>query len=62
METPLIRYMELLCQLHDLIAGGKGDSAEADSLRDQMDAPHNEMTDEERHVMEKLSEYLSEMV
>lgn len=33
------QYVELLRQLHLLMASGRGDTAEADAVRDRMDKP-----------------------
>ncbi len=42
-----VTYVELLHRLHALIQAGKGDDAEADEVRDQMDAPWYGMDSEE---------------
>ena len=47
--------VRLLLALHELIASGKGDDAEADDIRDQMDEPWYEMTPFERDLVNDLS-------
>ena len=42
-----IRYVELLRRLHELVRIGEGASAEADDLREQMDAPWSHLSEEE---------------
>jgi hypothetical protein len=37
-------YERLLLKLHDLMTQGKGDSEEADAIRDAMDDPWNRLT------------------
>jgi tetratricopeptide (TPR) repeat protein len=49
------RYEELLKQVHHLIAIGKGDSDEADELRERMDAPWYRLSDAERARLDGLS-------
>lgn len=46
-------YLRLLTQLHELIAQGRGDSDEADIIRDQMDGPWYQL---DRRQIESLSE------
>jgi hypothetical protein len=41
-------YVSRLAQLRQLIDDGKGDSPEADDLRDRLDAPWEAMTADER--------------
>ena len=42
-----VQYVGLLTQLHELVRQGKGDTPEADALRDQMDEPWGHLTEEE---------------
>lgn len=42
------RYDSLMRQLLELINQEFGDGPEADAIRDQMDAPWSQMTDDER--------------
>lgn len=56
-----LKYEELLYELHLLDKHGLGDSVEADKVRDQMDAPWYEMTDEEQAEVEKLAKKLFEV-
>ena len=42
-----IRYVELLKRLHELVRAGEGESADADDLREQMDAPWSHLSEEE---------------
>ena len=47
-ESPhFVEYVTLLKQLRALISGGKGESEEADRLRDRMDEPWLHLTQEE---------------
>jgi hypothetical protein len=41
------RYLLLLKRLHELIQIGEGESAEADDLREQMDAPWLHLSEDE---------------
>lgn len=59
-ENPFRQYVELLRELHLLMSTGKGDSKEADDIRDQMDMPWLELNDEEHIASGRLSEYLYE--
>ena len=61
--------LTLLLNLHTLIESGKGDSAEADNIRDEMDIYYGWcggspseliMTDYEKSLMSKISERLNE--
>jgi hypothetical protein len=56
--TPSRAYVRLLLHLHDLIAKGQGDDPEADTIRDEMDAPWNAMTEAEQERVGGLSEDL----
>lgn len=42
-----VKYVHLLKQLHRLISEGKGDTEEADALRDEMDTPWHSLSKEE---------------
>jgi len=53
------RYVELLSQLHALLREGKGDTAEADALRDQMDEPWSHLTEQEIAQARLLSAKMS---
>ena len=53
-------YESLLRRVHGLIREGRGDSEEADSLRDQMDAPWSRLNDAERATLDRLSVELYE--
>ncbi len=57
-EAPVLTYARLLVQLHVLIAEGKGDSAEADAVRDEMDAPGYALNEVEHARVNGLSEDL----
>lgn len=48
----------LLLQLHQLYLRGQDEGDEADAIRDAMDAPSHEMTEEERRLVLKLSAHL----
>src|SRR4051794_25408915 len=48
MDNPeYVKYVGLLKQLHRMIATGKGDSDEADALRDEMDGPWSALSADE---------------
>ena len=49
------RYVDLLRRLHRLFVGGRGDSQEADELRDAMDGPWDELTTEQREIVSGLA-------
>ncbi len=51
-------YVTLLLQLDALMAEGKGDSPEADAVREQMDEPWYAMTEQEQQRVRGLSEDL----
>jgi hypothetical protein len=42
-----VRYLQLLKRLHELIQFGEGESAEADDLREQMDARWLHLSEDE---------------
>ncbi len=47
-ENPhYVRYVALLTRLHELVRSGKGEDAEADDLRAQMDVPWSHLSEEE---------------
>ena len=48
-------YLRLLEQLHELIASGKGDEAEADAVRDEMDTPWKHLTEDEIEIVRAYS-------
>ena len=54
-DRPFAEYVSLLRRLHRLFTDGKGDSAEADALRDEMDVPWHELTEEERGIVSGLA-------
>ena len=54
-ETNYSQFAALLRQLHVMISEGKGDSEEADDIRDEMDAPWELLTDEEHDKARELS-------
>jgi hypothetical protein len=57
-DTPARAYGRLLLRLHELIAKGQGDNAEADAVRDEMEAPWYAMTEAEQERVSGLSEDL----
>lgn len=57
-EAALFVYIKTLHQLHHLIAGGKGDSEEADQLRDTMDEPYNLLDVDQKELVNRLSKEL----
>ena len=59
MEKPVVTYERLLRQLHKLIRAGKSDSPDAETLRDELDAPWYLMTTDEHTAVNRLSEALS---
>jgi|GEM_PF-907384 len=54
-EAPARAYVKLLIEVHRLIQEGKGDTDEADKVREQMNEPWYEMTDEEQKRLQWLS-------
>jgi len=53
-ENPhYVRYVTLLTRLHELVRSGQGESAEADDLREQMDAPWSHLSEEEIAEIDK---------
>ena len=57
-REPVHVYAALLLNRHDLIAHGKGDTEEADALRDRMDEPWYALSEESRQRVGGLSEDL----
>lgn len=57
-ENALSDYVQLLLQLHQLIAAGKSESEEAEEIRDQMDRPWQSLSPAEVALAEGLSEDL----
>jgi tetratricopeptide (TPR) repeat protein len=57
-EPPVRVYARLLRDVHSLIRQGKGDTAEAESLADEMDGPWYSMSDQEQKRMRGLSQDL----
>jgi hypothetical protein len=55
MTDSYVQYVRLMNRLHWLTAEGRGDSEEADELRDDMDGPWYLMTDAEREIVRKMS-------
>ncbi len=54
----LSAYTERLLRLHQLISFGEGDSEQADRLRDEMDAPWNNLNASQIRLIDGLSEDL----
>jgi hypothetical protein len=54
-EPPARAYARLLVKLHGLLADGKGDTDEADAIRDQMDEPGYVLTAEQDNRLGCLS-------
>ena len=50
-----VQYESMLKDLHRLIAEGKGDSDEADALREAMDVPWRALSSEEIDRLNRLS-------
>ena len=57
-SDPLSAYTERLLRLHQLISSGEGDSDQADQLRDEMDAPWNNLNASQIRLIDGLSEDL----
>jgi hypothetical protein len=57
-KTAALEYARSLRRLHELDLQGKNDSKEADTIRDEMDAPWYAMTSQEQERMGGLSEDL----
>jgi len=57
-SDPLSAYTERLLRLHQLIDSGEGDSVQADQLRDEMDAPWNNLNASQVRLIDGLSEDL----
>ena len=58
MSQPLATYRRYLEQLHAMIREGKGDSDEADLLREEMEEPWYLLSEEEKQEMAQYSEDL----
>ncbi|HET6880754.1 MAG TPA: hypothetical protein VFI31_11400 [Pirellulales bacterium] len=55
-ERPyLANYVRMLFELHRLVEAGKGETSEADGLRDQMDLPWTRMTSPEIRLVDSLA-------
>lgn len=54
-----VQYVVLLEQLHALVRDGRGDSPEADALREQMDEPWRHLAAEETVKVKEMSERLN---
>lgn len=55
---PFEEYVRLLLHLHTLVDSGRGESSEADAVRDKMDRPHLALSEEERRIVALVSEAL----
>jgi hypothetical protein len=60
-EPPTQLYARLLQELHAVIEAGRGDTAEADAIRDAMDAPWNALTEAEQDRLGGLSQDLYDL-
>ena len=60
MSSPLTIYMRLMLDLHEAISEGKCDEPEADAIRDKMDLPFYDLTEDEVKGTNKLSALLNE--
>ena len=54
----MTRAIILLLNLYDLQLAGKDDSSEAEAVRSDMDTQWQSLTEEERVILIKLSDYL----
>jgi tetratricopeptide (TPR) repeat protein len=61
-STPMLDYARLLRESHDLLAQGRGDSAEAEALAERMDQPWYAMTADEQQRMRGLSADLNALL
>jgi hypothetical protein len=59
-ELPVERYVQLLLALYEYVSSGRGDCDEAESVRDQMDAPWRDLGTRERHLVEGLAADLND--
>lgn len=57
-ENALSDYVQMLLQLHQLIASGKSESEEAEDIRDEMDRPWQSLSPRQVALAEGLSEDL----
>lgn len=53
--TPFERYKELLLELHDLIAEGRGNTPGANKVRQAMEGPERDLTEDEIELLDGLS-------
>jgi hypothetical protein len=58
MNKSFEKSLRLLLDLHVLMAAGKGDEPEADTIRDEMDEPYGKLSNIERDLIDKVSEAL----
>ena len=56
--TDMTKAIILLLNLYDLELAGKADSDEAEAVRSDMDTQWQSLTEEERVILIKLSDYL----
>ena len=61
-SAPYRQYLTLLLRLHALTAGRQEESVEADELRDAMDYPWQQLSDEERECVRGLSADLLQQI
>src|SRR5260221_5301287 len=61
-STPMLEYARLLRKSHNLLAEGRGESAEAEALAERMDQPWCAMTAEEQKRMRGLSADLNALL
>lgn len=57
-QSARLQYERLLVELHREMRAGRSNSAVADGIRREMDAPWYELTDEEQALFDELSEDL----
>ena len=55
---PFEEYVRLLLELHTLMEAGKGDTEEADAVRDKMDGPWRSLSAHEVRVSDLVSDAL----
>jgi len=64
MNTPLLKYVahlvELHYELHYLDKVGLNESEEAEEIRDYMDLPYSQLSEEQIELVNKLSASLNE--
>jgi hypothetical protein len=61
MNDNMLNYIELMIKLHVKIAGGMGDSASADAIRDKMDGPWHSMTVDQRNYVDRMSALINDI-